>query len=39
LCYETDLTLDTRTDRVANAILGLQPGNGFEVVWDEKKKR
>lgn len=39
LCYEADLPLDARTDRVANAILGLQPGNGIEVVWDEKRKR
>lgn len=39
LCYEAELTLDTRTDRVSNAILALQPGNGLEVVWDEKKKK
>jgi uncharacterized membrane protein YhiD involved in acid resistance len=39
LCYETDLPLDTRTDRVSNAILLLQPGGETEVVWDEKKKK
>jgi hypothetical protein len=39
LCYEADLPLETGTDRVANAILNLQPGNGMEVVWDEKKKK
>jgi hypothetical protein len=39
LCYETDLPFDTRTDRVSNAILLLQPGSETEVVWDEKKKK
>ena len=37
LCYETDLKLRTRTDRVANAILQLRPGNETEVVWEEKR--
>jgi hypothetical protein len=39
LCYEADLPFDTRTDRVSNAILLLQPGSETEVVWDEKKKK
>jgi hypothetical protein len=39
LVYEAELPLNTRTDRVANAILNLQPGNGMEVVWEEKKKK
>lgn len=37
LCYEATLRYNTRTDRVSNAILQLQPGNGTEVVWDEKR--
>jgi uncharacterized membrane protein YhiD involved in acid resistance len=39
LCYAADLPLNTRTDRIANAILTLQPGGETEVVWDEKKKK
>jgi uncharacterized membrane protein YhiD involved in acid resistance len=39
LCYETELPLDARTDRVSNAILLLQPNSETEVVWDEKKKK
>lgn len=39
LCYETELPLEVRTDRVSNAILLLQPGSEMEVGWDEKKKK
>jgi hypothetical protein len=39
LCYEANLPFDTRTDRVSNAILLLQPGSEIEVGWDEKKKK
>jgi hypothetical protein len=39
LVYQTDLPLNTRTDRVANAILQLQPNGETEVFWDEKKKK
>jgi len=39
LCYEVDLRFETRTDRIANAILLLQPGSEMEIVWDEKKKK
>ena len=39
LCYAADLPLNARTDRIANAILMLQPGGETEVVWDEKKKK
>ncbi len=39
LCYETSLRFNTRTDRVANAILELHPGAETEVVWDEKKTK
>ena len=39
LCYEASLKYSTRTDRVANAILQLQPGGDTEVVWEEKKSK
>ncbi len=39
LVYETELPLSVRTDRIANAILLLQPGGETEVAWDEKKKK
>ncbi|HXE81333.1 MAG TPA: MgtC/SapB family protein [Vicinamibacterales bacterium] len=38
LSYETRVPFDVRTDRVANAILMLRPGNQTEVVWEKKKK-
>jgi hypothetical protein len=37
LHYQATLKYSTPTDRVANAILQLQPGSETEVVWDEKK--
>ncbi len=39
LVYEAQLPLKVRTDRVANAILQLQPGGETEIAWDEKKKK
>jgi uncharacterized membrane protein YhiD involved in acid resistance len=39
LVYQADLPLNTRTDRVANAILQLQPNGETEVAWEEKKKK
>jgi uncharacterized membrane protein YhiD involved in acid resistance len=39
LVYETELPFNTKTDRVANAILLLDPKRETEVVWDEKKKK
>ena len=39
LVYETQLPFSVRTDRIANAILQLQPGGETEVSWEEKKKR
>jgi len=39
LCYETDLPLAVRTDRIANAILLLQPAGETEVAWEEKRKK
>jgi hypothetical protein len=39
LIYEADLPLAVRTDRIANAILLLQPGGETEVAWEEKKKK
>jgi hypothetical protein len=39
LVYEAHLPLDTRTDRVSNAILLLEGDGEKEVVWEEKKKK
>jgi hypothetical protein len=39
ICYEAHLPLTARTDRIANAILRLQPNGETEVVWEEKKKK
>jgi hypothetical protein len=39
LMYETQLPLSVRTDRIANAILLLEPGGETEVSWEEKKKK
>src|ERR671913_2277189 len=39
LIYQADLPFNTRTDRVANAILQIQPNGETEVAWEEKKKK
>jgi hypothetical protein len=39
LVYEAHLPLETRTDRLSNAILMIDGGGEKEVVWDEKKKK
>jgi hypothetical protein len=39
LMYEANLPLDTKTDRVSNAILLLDANNEKEVTWEEKKKK
>jgi hypothetical protein len=39
LIYEAQLPFKTRTDRVANAILQLQPDGETEIAWEEKKKK
>jgi hypothetical protein len=39
LVYEAELPINTRTDRVSNAILLLDSGHETEVGWDEKKKK
>jgi MgtC family/Domain of unknown function (DUF4956) len=39
LMYEAHLPLDTKTDRVSNAILVLEGDADKEVVWEEKKKK
>lgn len=39
LCYETQLPLTTRTDRISNAILTLPSNGETEVVWEDKKKK
>jgi hypothetical protein len=37
LCYEVILSAKTRTDRLSNAILELDPEGKLEVEWEEKK--
>lgn len=41
LIYETTVPFTTRTGRIANAIVALQPGKegDIEVAWEEKKKK
>ncbi len=39
LVYEANLPLDTRTDRVSNAILLLEGEGDKEVVWEEKIRK
>lgn len=39
LMYEAHLPLDTRTDRVSNAILLLEGDGEKEIIWEEKKKK
>lgn len=39
LVYEAKLPLKVRTDRVANAILQLQPEGETEIAWEEKKQK
>jgi hypothetical protein len=39
LVYEAELPIDTRTDRVSNAILLLDSAKETEVVWEDKKKK
>ncbi len=39
LVYDASLSISVRTDRLANAILSLQPNGETEVSWEEKKKK
>jgi len=39
LIYDTELPMHTRTDRIANAILGVGKNSENEVAWDEKKAK
>ena len=39
LIYDASLPISVRTDRIANAILSLQPNGETEVSWEEKKKK
>ena len=39
LVYEADLSLETKTDRLSNAILMIEGDGDKEVVWEEKKKK
>jgi uncharacterized membrane protein YhiD involved in acid resistance len=39
LVYEANLPLETRTDRLSNAILMIEGDGEKEVVWEEKRKK
>jgi hypothetical protein len=39
LVYDSELPLQTRTDRIANAILSLGKNGETAVAWDEKKSK
>ncbi len=39
ICYEVQLPISHRTDRLSNAIRGLGPGKPTAVEWDEKKSK
>ena len=39
LCYQAQMPLTARTDRISNAILMLQPNGETEVVWEDRKKK
>jgi hypothetical protein len=39
LVYEAELSLETKTDRLSNAILMIEGNGDKEVVWEEKKKK
>ena len=39
LVYEANLPLETKTDRLSNAILMIEGDGEKEVVWEEKKKK
>jgi uncharacterized membrane protein YhiD involved in acid resistance len=38
ICYEVQVPIDRKTDRLSNAILALDPHNATAVEWAEKKK-
>jgi len=39
ICYDVQLPVALRTDRISNAILRLPGANGAAVEWDEKKAK
>jgi uncharacterized membrane protein YhiD involved in acid resistance len=39
LVYQSELPIHAPTDRIANAILRLEPAGETEVAWEEKKKK
>jgi hypothetical protein len=39
IVYDSELPLNTRTDRIANAILAMGKNGDTEVAWDEKKSK
>jgi hypothetical protein len=39
VCYEVQLPIDKKTDRLSNAILKMDPGNAAGVEWKKKEKK
>ena len=39
VCYDVEVPLEMRTDRVSNAILKLDPEGHASVEWSEKKAK
>jgi hypothetical protein len=37
ICYEVRLPLDTKTDKVSEALMGLNPAQSVNVKWEQKK--
>jgi hypothetical protein len=37
ICYEVKLPLDTRTDKVSDALMSLKPAQSVNVKWEQKK--
>jgi uncharacterized membrane protein YhiD involved in acid resistance len=39
VCYDVQVPLETRTDRISNALLALDPAGHASVEWSEKKSK
>jgi hypothetical protein len=39
LCYDVQVPIDRKTDRLSNVILSVDPQNATSVEWEEKKEK
>jgi len=39
VCYEVQVPLDKKTDRLSNSILKIDPDNATGVEWNQKKEK